>query len=246
MSIYNYIYYAHIVYLFLFIRPMKTMSHVYVFVFAFVAFMLAGAGCAPTTKDGAMMEGDKMMKDGAMMEGDKMMKDGAMMEGDKMMKDGAMMEGDKMMKDGAMMEGDKMMKDGAMMEGDKMMKDGAMMEGDKMMKDDAMMMDNMSAGTYESYSAEKLAKADAGDVVLFFHAPWCPSCTAIDKAINGSLSSIPKGLAILKVDYDTNTDLRKKYGVTSQHTFVQVDSKGTLITKWTGGSDLASITSKVK
>jgi thioredoxin-related protein len=30
-------------------------------------------------------------------------------------------------------------------------------------------------------------------------------------------------------------DLAKKYGITYQHTFVQIDSKGNEITKWNGG-----------
>jgi hypothetical protein len=39
----------------------------------------------------------------------------------------------------------------------------------------------------------------------------------------------------LKTDYDSNNELKKKYGVTYQHTFVQIDSNGNMITKWNGG-----------
>lgn len=81
--------------------------------------------------------------------------------------------------------------------------------------------------------------------VLFFYASWCPTCRAADADITAKQSSIPKGVVIHKVDYDTATDLKKKYGVTYQHTFVQVDEKGEMITKWSGG-DLATIVAKLK
>jgi len=41
---------------------------------------------------------------------------------------------------------------------------------------------------------------------------------------------------LLKVDYDKSTDLKRKYGVTYQHTFVQVDKGGHLLKKWSGTS----------
>jgi thioredoxin 1 len=104
----------------------------------------------------------------------------------------------------------------------------------------------MEKGSYESYSADKLARADKGDVVLFFKASWCPSCKAVDADIKANLASIPKGLSILEVNYDTATELKTKYGVTYQHTFVQVDSKGAQIAKWSGSPTLAALTTKVQ
>lgn len=102
------------------------------------------------------------------------------------------------------------------------------------------------AGTYETYDPSKLALAENGKVVLFFNASWCPYCRTLDKNIKNNLSSIPNNLTILNVDYDNSTELKKKYGVTSQHTLVQVDSSGNLITKWSGGSDIGDIVSKLK
>lgn len=102
------------------------------------------------------------------------------------------------------------------------------------------------SGSYETYSEDKLARANSGDVVLFFHAPWCPSCRALDRGINASLSEIPTGLTILQTDYDSNIELRRKYGITYQHTLVQVDANGNMIKKWSGGSNLASIVSQVE
>jgi thioredoxin 1 len=101
------------------------------------------------------------------------------------------------------------------------------------------------AGTYESYSANKISMAQTGDVVIFFHASWCPSCRALNSDIEKNVSSLPQGLVVLKADYDKETELKKKYGVTSQHTLVQVDKDGNLIKKWTGGSKVADLVAQV-
>lgn len=147
------------------------------------------------------------------------------------------MEEKMMMEEKAMME-KKAMEEKAAMEGGAMMeKDGAMME-----KDGAM----MSKGSYGVYDASKLAMAKDGKVVLFFKASWCPTCRALDADIKASLSDIPAGVTILEVDYDKSGDLKQKYGVTMQHTLVQVDAQGNLITKWSGGGTLESVVEKLK
>ena len=79
------------------------------------------------------------------------------------------------------------------------------------------------------YDESKLTNAQYGRVVLFFHASWCPSCRGLEKDIINNKNNIPADLLIMKVDYDSSTDLKKKYKVVQQHTLVQVDSKGELI-----------------
>ncbi len=41
-------------------------------------------------------------------------------------------------------------------------------------------------------------------------------------------------------------DLKKKYGVTYQHTLVQVDAAGNTIKKWSGGNTLSSVLSMIQ
>lgn len=96
-------------------------------------------------------------------------------------------------------------------------------------------------GTYETYSPQKLSNANSGDVVLFFKASWCPSCRALESDIQKNINSIPEGVTILYLNYDTETELKKKYSVTSQHTLVQVDSEGNMIKKWTGSPSLEKV-----
>jgi thiol-disulfide isomerase/thioredoxin len=102
------------------------------------------------------------------------------------------------------------------------------------------------AGSYEAYIPEKIAMAATGDVILFFHATWCPSCRGLNNDIEKNRSTIPVGVTILKTDYDTEIELKKKYGVTTQHTLVQVDKDGNLIKKWSGGSKLTNLLSQIQ
>jgi thiol-disulfide isomerase/thioredoxin len=96
---------------------------------------------------------------------------------------------------------------------------------------------NAAHGDYKDYSESTVQNEQkAGHkVVLFFHAQWCPFCKAANTAFINKRSQIPVGVTVLKTDYDENVDLKTKYGVTYQHTFVQIDNDGTLVSKWSGG-----------
>lgn len=48
---------------------------------------------------------------------------------------------------------------------------------------------------------------------------------------------------ILKVNYDTSTELKKKYSILSQSTFVQIDNQGNMYKRWLGKSNLTDIIS---
>lgn len=87
-------------------------------------------------------------------------------------------------------------------------------------------------GRYADYTTENVANQDYAQTVVFFYAPWCPECRAFKKAITEN--SIPDGVQILETDFDSSTDLKKKYGVTQQTTFVRVNSAGELQKKWPG------------
>lgn len=111
-------------------------------------------------------------------------------------------------------------------------------------KNSAMMT---KSGAYKDYSQEVLvAEQKAGQkVVLFFHASWCPYCKAADTAFKANSNKIPAGVTVLKTDYDSNQELKTKFGVTTQHTFVQIDNNGNLITKWVSG-DVDTLKANIK
>ncbi len=102
-------------------------------------------------------------------------------------------------------------------------------------------------GVYIDYATYSAAPADyAGtNTVLFFSATWCPTCQITEKDIAANMDALPDNLTLVHVDYDSAGDLRKRYEIRVQHTFVQVDSSGTAIKSWTGSPTVADIQSKV-
>lgn len=125
-----------------------------------------------------------------------------------------------------------------------------LMSNSKNSKSKAVQKENfvpvLGAGSYEPYAPEKIAmKAGSGKVVLFFRASWCPTCRALDRDIKANLGNIPEKLTILDVDYDNSNELKKKYGVTYQHTMVEVDIDGNMIKKWMGSPTLDSFIKEV-
>lgn len=87
----------------------------------------------------------------------------------------------------------------------------------------------------DDYTARTAEFADSTNV-YFFHAPWCEVCQGIDAEITSDPDAIPDGITLIKTDFDTSTELRQKYGVTVQYTFVQVDDTGELVKKWNATS----------
>ncbi|MCA9365193.1 MAG: thioredoxin family protein [Candidatus Moranbacteria bacterium] len=105
----------------------------------------------------------------------------------------------------------------------------------------------VGSGAYVDYDASIVSVAAAeGSAVLFFKADWCPSCRALDEDIIENLSLISDGMTIFKVNYDKEIELRQKYGITSQHSFVLVDAQGELLKKWIGSPTLESLMSQVE
>jgi thiol-disulfide isomerase/thioredoxin len=131
-----------------------------------------------------------------------------------------------------------MEKDAVVMEKDS--KDSMKKEtGEVMMEktDEGMITDSR----YVAYSSTALEKASTGKTVLFFYASWCPTCKPADADFEENANTLPKDVTVIRVNYnDPDTDqeekdLAKKYGITYQHTFVQIDGEGKEIAKWNGG-----------
>lgn len=94
---------------------------------------------------------------------------------------------------------------------------------------------------YVELSEGVLEKTQNTKRVLFFYANWCPTCRPADESFSANSAQIPDDTTLIRVNYnDTETDssekeLAKKYNVTYQHTFVQIDETGEEVAKWNGG-----------
>lgn len=110
-----------------------------------------------------------------------------------------------------------------------------------MMEDDKMTGDKMSDSRYVEYTKAVLDSSSKNRRVLYFYANWCPTCRLADPDLKANVSKFPPDVTVIRVNYnDTDTDqeekdLAEKYGITYQHTFVQIDSLGKVITRWNGG-----------
>ena len=120
--------------------------------------------------------------------------------------------------------------------------DSMMREEDSMMQDDDASGDRMmQQSAYVSYEKGILEKTANTKRILFFYANWCPTCKPADANFQANEAKIPDGVSLIRVNYnDTDTDDEEKkladtYAVTYQHTFVQIDAQGKVVTKWNGG-----------
>jgi thioredoxin-related protein len=94
--------------------------------------------------------------------------------------------------------------------------------------------------SYVQYNGQDLS-AIGETTVLYFSQESCGTCQKTDADIKAQ-ASLPDNVNILKVDFDTETELNQQYGVTTKHTFVLVDENGNEIAKEIGlatASDIA-------
>ena len=98
----------------------------------------------------------------------------------------------------------------------------------------AMMMARTGVTLPYTDLASAIALTAKGPVVLFFAADWCPTCQASlrDFETNGARLG---NINLVIVDYDKSVDLKRRYGVTVQHTFVSIDNSGKRTGIWNGG-----------
>jgi len=107
--------------------------------------------------------------------------------------------------------------------------------------EDKMMADKTMSSRYVEYSKAVLDNAASARRVLFFYASWCPTCKSADASFKANQSAIPEDVTVIRVNYNDpesdqeEKDLAKKYAVTYQHTYVQIDSASKEVTKWNGG-----------
>jgi thioredoxin 1 len=94
-----------------------------------------------------------------------------------------------------------------------------------------------------AYATEKDAWAMAASktVVYFFAAGWCPTCQDAYKNIKADFRSLPEDFVLVFVDYDKAKDLKQKYNIGYQHTFVAIGPGGAEKNSWSGSRTIAEI-----
>lgn len=83
--------------------------------------------------------------------------------------------------------------------------------------------------------AQVNALAAQGTTVIFFFAAWCPNCRVTLLDLNARWSEVNPDLTLVIADYDTEAELKTRYGVTYQDTFVLLDADGEAEKIWNGG-----------
>ena len=77
--------------------------------------------------------------------------------------------------------------------------------------------------------------AAEGTTVVFFYAAWCPNCRATIAELNARWAEVNPDLTVVIADYDKETALKGKFGVTYQDTFVLLDATGNSVKSWNSG-----------
>lgn len=88
---------------------------------------------------------------------------------------------------------------------------------------------------YESLE-QVTAIAESGPAIIYFHADWCPTCQATMTAFRARWSEVQPGITVIIADYDKESELKSRFGVSYQNTYVQVAADGSRIQSWNGGS----------
>jgi thiol-disulfide isomerase/thioredoxin len=129
---------------------------------------------------------------------------------------------------------------------DRVAEEGRTAVGEKLKEtgEKILTVENDVPGVYQKFDESYTAKHEKN--ILFFTAPWCPSCVSAEDDITAKQKSIPTAVAIYTVDYDSNAQLREKYHVDKQHTFVQIDQAGNEIARWTNSMTLQDIVSHIQ
>ncbi|MGA2545641.1 MAG: thioredoxin family protein [Rectinemataceae bacterium] len=111
---------------------------------------------------------------------------------------------------------------------------GGKMKADPMMGSQLRMAKSSGVKVIFKNLASAEALAMKSPTVLFFAADWCPNCQADLKDINANGFRLGK-VNVVVVDYDKSVELKAKYGITVQDSYVQIDSMGAKLATWNGG-----------
>lgn len=73
--------------------------------------------------------------------------------------------------------------------------------------------------------------------ILFFHAAWCPYCIANNTKLEAWYAEKHFPRSVYKIDFDTADELKARFGVTNQDTFILIGRDGNEIKRVTFPSE---------
>lgn len=76
-------------------------------------------------------------------------------------------------------------------------------------------------GTAFTPAAFEAAQKDGKSILIFVHAPWCPTCR-VQEPIVLKLLSEPKykGIVLFNVDFDSQKDVLRRFNTSKQSTLI--------------------------
>lgn len=92
---------------------------------------------------------------------------------------------------------------------------------------------------YLIYSPRAVSDAFARGqiVVLYFYSNASSDSKKADADLQKNFQTLPFNITILKVSFDRDRALKKRYGITAPDTFLQINRQGAEVTKWLSGGD---------
>lgn len=84
------------------------------------------------------------------------------------------------------------------------------------------------AGDYMVYEEGVIGNGESA--VLFFYAAWCPFCQEKDNSLRQWYTEAEFPMKVYRVDFDTEMELRQKYGIVQQDSFVLINASGEAVT----------------
>lgn len=101
---------------------------------------------------------------------------------------------------------------------------------------------SQAAQMWDAAAFEKAQEAGS-PILVHVTAPWCPTCKAQKPTVDKLESSNP-ALKVFAVDFDSQKDVLKRFGVTAQSTLISFHGKAE-VARATGITDPAAITELV-
>jgi thiol-disulfide isomerase/thioredoxin len=86
-----------------------------------------------------------------------------------------------------------------------------------------------------SAATDLASLARDGKTVVFFFATWCPNCILTLTELSQKWAEVDPDVTVVIADYDKETELKAKYGVTYQDTFVLLDKDANSAKLWNAG-----------